>query len=135
MAILIKANGQVSDITDISYDGIKNAIDGWLENVAFPFKGCKGLVGYVDEEGKLKQKPINIKATHLWQKAYNQPLNDFLVGDVLICGDDENGNEIPLTPNQKTFLLNEINNFDFNDMLQITKSIAKCISGEYSTGS
>lgn len=103
MAILIKADGQVSNIENISYEGLKTAVDGWLEVVSFPFAECRGLVGYIDEEGKLKTKPVNYKATYLWEKAYGQPLDDFLVGDVVICG-NKNGEEIPLTDKQSRFI-------------------------------
>ena len=107
MGILIKADGQVSNIDDITYEGLKKAVNGWLEVVSFPFAECRGLVGYIDEEGKLKQKPVNYKATYLWEKAYGQRLSDFLVGDVVICG-SKNGEEKPLSLKQKAFLFGEL---------------------------
>lgn len=41
---------------------------------------------YVDEEGKMKHKPFNERATYLWTLIYNSVLDDFLVGDVVVTG-------------------------------------------------
>lgn len=48
-----------------------------MEHIYFP--GLPGFIGTVDEEGKLKNKPVNRLATRLYQNSL-----DFLVGNVII---------------------------------------------------
>ena len=41
----------------------------------------------MDEEGKLKEKPANIKATELWLGDNEKDWHDILVGDIVVCKD------------------------------------------------
>ncbi|MBQ7950285.1 MAG: DUF3846 domain-containing protein [Clostridia bacterium] len=81
-AIIITADGKISQC-DVEkngeplYDLVRKTVDGFMEHIYFP--GLPGYIGTVDEEGKLKEKPVNVLATRLYQN----PL-DFLVGDVII---------------------------------------------------
>ena len=81
-AIIITADGKISQC-DVEKNGeplyelVRKTVDGFMEHIYFP--GLPGFVGTVDEEGKLKHKPVNLLATRL----YKNPL-DFLVGDVII---------------------------------------------------
>ncbi len=81
-AIIITADGKISPC-DVEKNGeplyelVRDTIGGYMEHIYFP--GLPGFVGTVDEEGKLKCKPVNILATRLYQN----PL-DVLVGDVII---------------------------------------------------
>lgn len=62
---------------------------------------------YIDEEGKLKDKPVNLRATAiLWvhNPAYRK--QDVIVGDAFLVGPvDENGDDTPI-PDQLAELLN-----------------------------
>ncbi len=81
-AIIITAEGVVSQIEvqtngEPLYELVRKTIGGFIEHIYFP--GLPGFIGTVDEEGKLKGKPVNLLASWL----YRNPL-DFLVGDVII---------------------------------------------------
>ncbi len=81
-AIVIKADNSVFMI-DVEQNGeplyelVRKTVDGFMEHIYFP--GFPGYIGTVDEEGKLKGKPVNVLATRLYQN----PL-DCLVGDIII---------------------------------------------------
>ena len=78
--ILIKTDGTVSEIPNTGYESIVAAIGGgFLE--AIPMGN--GHAAYIDEEGKLKNLPINPVATFLWYKRL-QPMGDFLCGDCVV---------------------------------------------------
>lgn len=90
MAILIKASGEKINITPHN-------------NIAFEIEEAQALVGgYIqiihignekvmvfDEEGKLKGKPINQVATVVAKMHKAIFLNDFIVGDAIICKNNE----------------------------------------------
>ncbi len=102
-ALLIKSTGEVSFVKNMEYQDLNNYVGGFLELIYFPFNGSNKIIGYVNEEGKLKQLPVNEKATKLWWSSYGGKNGDFLVGDVIITGN--NGEDsIPLTTEQKFFL-------------------------------
>lgn len=63
-------------------DAMKPLVDGWLEVVALaaPPASC-----YLDEEGKLRHKPLNQRATALVQR-HNARFADFIAGDAFVCG-------------------------------------------------
>ena len=81
-AIIISSDEKISQV-DVEQNGeplyqlVRDTVGGFMEHIYFP--GLPGFVGTVDEEGKLKGKPVNLLATRL----YKNPL-DFLVGDVII---------------------------------------------------
>ena len=80
MMILIKTDGSVSEIPNTGYESIRAAIGGgYLE--AIPMGD--GHAAYIDEEGKLKNLPINNVASFLWYKRL-RPMNDYLVGDCVV---------------------------------------------------
>lgn len=71
--------------TDFSVEEIHNLINGFFELVH-----CKdGILMLVDEEGKLKELEYNFEATLYAKEHCVYPFNDFIVGDVLICRNDE----------------------------------------------
>jgi hypothetical protein len=92
--ITIRANGAVEteDFTDMpDLEKFQRAVGGHLEVVP-NFKTFDGenCVVMCDEEGKVKDKPINYPATHHWYEAARTLIPDVLVGDILvITGDDE----------------------------------------------
>jgi hypothetical protein len=88
--ILIKTDGTVSEIPNTGYESIKTAIGGgYLE--AVPMGNDHSA--YIDEEGKLKNLPINPVATFLWYKRL-RPMNDFLCGDCVIVRSTNDDGEL-----------------------------------------
>jgi len=64
---------------------LNDIVDGYLEIIGLPKE--KTLM-VLDEDGKSKEKPVNTEATRLFRQ--NFPHNgDYIVGDVLICGQRE----------------------------------------------
>lgn len=76
-------------------DELHQYVDGFIEYVHI----VDNIYMICDEEGKLKDKPLNTIATNLLGY-YKNILFDFIVGDVLIVGTDGNGNDISLTDEQ-----------------------------------
>lgn len=69
------ANGKT-----FSYEELQSAIGGgWIEIVPFP----DGRFVVCDEEGKLKEFPLNVAATDVWLSVFGP--TDVLVGDILIA--------------------------------------------------
>lgn len=64
-------------------------VGGYIEIVPLfdTFQG-EEAVACCNEEGKLDRLPVNTNATEAWWLAAGQPLDDFLVGDVVICQGD-----------------------------------------------
>lgn len=60
-------------------DEIHRLVGGFFENIYLPDFSVSDIVMSVDEEGKLKGKPVNILATVMYRNLY-----DFIVGDALI---------------------------------------------------
>ena len=84
MAAIITTNGEVKPVvpnngTDFQIEEIQAAVGGYVEIVTLWTGGLMCL----DEEGKLKGKDINHKATAMYRNKRNT--KDFIVGDVLIC--------------------------------------------------
>lgn len=71
-------------------ESLQRYVGGWIEKVpAFDNYEGKMCIVLCNEEGKLKQLPINVKATELWSKANGGVrLGDVLVGTVLIITGD-----------------------------------------------
>ena len=86
MATLIKTNGEETNVlpnnkTDFKLDELQNYVGDLIETVRT--KDNKIIV--INEEGKINELPINEKATDL----YVHSNFDFIVGDVLICNENE----------------------------------------------
>ena len=86
MATLIKTNGEETNVTpqnktDFKLDELQNYVGGIIEIVRT--KDNKMMV--INEEGKINELPMNEKATDL----YIHSDFDFIVGDVLICDENE----------------------------------------------
>jgi hypothetical protein len=81
--VIIKSNGEIVDITpgngkNFSLEELYKFID---TNIVQIGTSKDGRIIIMDEEGKLKRKVINVKAT----KLYTHGLYDPIVGDVVVC--------------------------------------------------
>ena len=88
MAQIIKSNGQVIETapkngTDFQLEELKSIVGGYIEIVNLR----DGRLICLNEEGKLYNLPYNYKATDILRAAFRT--NDFIVGDVLVCKEDE----------------------------------------------
>jgi hypothetical protein len=86
MARFIKSNGIDMELvpekgTQFTLVELQDLVDGFIEIV--PAKDGRLIV--INEEGKLKNLPVNQKASLLYKHA---PA-DFIVGDVLVCDKSE----------------------------------------------
>lgn len=82
-AIVIKP-GEQPVIKELNLNSLKAELDGgWLEGLRF----TDDSFAFIDEEGKLKQLPINVLATELCAK-YEVGLNpsDVICGTFIIVG-------------------------------------------------
>lgn len=88
MARLYKLDGSVETVTpkngtDFTLAELRNLVDcRWVEAAHF---GNHGQFFILDEEGKLFNKPLNVKATQLYRKYYD----DYIVGPALLCEEGE----------------------------------------------
>ena len=90
MAQIIKTTGEVIEVapkngTDFSLEELKAIVDGWIEIVNLR----DGRLLCLDEEGKLKGKERNHVATDIYHQALPLCRKDFIVGDVLLCNEDQ----------------------------------------------
>lgn len=85
MAWLYKANGEVAEIFDLSLESMQEAVGGYVQ-IVNSYDGRNVFV--CDEEGKLKGKPENAKATEIALNAGALFPDDYLVGDVIIAASD-----------------------------------------------
>jgi hypothetical protein len=87
--VIVKVDGTVKDCNLENLQQIQKSVGGWIELIRVGKFGS----GFVNEEGKLKGLPINVLATFIWHKASPTMKGDFLVGDVVFCGnEDQHGN-------------------------------------------
>lgn len=83
MAKIYKTDGTVKTVepkngTDFKLDELQEIVGGHIE--VLYLNSSEILV--CDEEGKLKNYPLNIEATRIVQE---NDISDYIVGDVLIC--------------------------------------------------
>jgi hypothetical protein len=82
-------------VVDVNgYDEIVKSIGGgWLQAI-YPFE--ESVSCFIDEEGKLKALPVNVRATDLVKHALMA--DDLINGEMLIMGIDyETGEEVDLS--------------------------------------
>lgn len=93
-ALLFEVDGTVKtvDLDNRSLRQFQEFVGGYIESISGP-----DWVAYVNEEGKMKNLPLNEKAdrfvhTHGWRGVSFGPFSDYLVGPVLLVGPrDEEG--------------------------------------------
>ena len=92
---LISEAGLISDVgvtNPRTYKEIKKLLNGGMLQLIphFDTYNNKPCHAYCDDEGKIKQLPINEFATILWMTQLPSPIDDVLVGPiVIVTGDDE----------------------------------------------
>lgn len=88
MAKIYKTNGEQIEVQpengkDFKLEQLQKIVGGYIDMIGV---GGDGIMVFNDE-GKLIELPYNECATELLRKHYNT--DDFIVGDVLICKDNE----------------------------------------------
>lgn len=74
---ILKTDGTTEAFNDNSLEGMQRVVGGWIEIV--PTHDGKDMV--INEEGKLKDLPLNEKATEM-ARIFAE---DYIVGDVIIA--------------------------------------------------
>ena len=90
MAKILKVDGSVIDVepeNGLTYEWqqLHDIVGGYIEIVRLNNKEYM----VVNEEGKLYNLPFNAMATSLYHKGILQAKDDCIVGDVLVCYQDE----------------------------------------------
>lgn len=90
MAKLIKASGETKEIAPsnnvrFELEEAQSFVRGYIQII--PIGNNEVMV--LDEEGKLKDKPFNEAATLLAKSKKAIFSADFIVGDVILCKDEE----------------------------------------------
>lgn len=85
-AKLYKNDGTILEVvpsngTDFQIKELQEMVGGYIEIVS----AGKGKIMVIDDEGKLKGKPINEAATMIFMQA---GFHDAIVGDALVCDDE-----------------------------------------------
>lgn len=82
MAILIKPNGDRSNIENLDLESMQSAVEGYIEITS----SVDGKYLFVcNEEGKLNNLPINEQATRMGIVYGAIPISDYFVGNVIIA--------------------------------------------------
>jgi hypothetical protein len=89
------------DESNFGVSNLQKIVGGYIEMVQTKFPG---IHMYCNEEGKLRQLPINRLATYLLP----EHSDDVIVGDVVVLRDGKGGDEAPL---------------DANDLYRVLKSV------------
>lgn len=88
MALLIRTDGTVTEVSPLNgahFQFVGEAYELLGTDMIQIVPTKDGRIMLVDEEGKLKDKPINFRATAL----YEHGKYDVVVGTVLVCADTE----------------------------------------------
>ena len=85
----------IPDTGNAQSDAIHDILGGWLEVAPQPHPE---VTIWCDEEGKLKGKSINARASELWEMIWGETLDDVLVGDIILTGGTDSEGEILPVP-------------------------------------
>lgn len=70
MACILKADGTLVPLTDLSLASLQAAVGGYIE-AAYTYDGrCM----FINEEGKIDNLPFNLQATLLYQNGAHDPI-------------------------------------------------------------
>ena len=100
---------EVRDDFDGSLEAYQDAVGGYIEmtQVVVP-----GVAAYVNEEGKLNGLPLNVFATHLLKYP-----GDMIVGDMLLVGMGEDGDDASIPPGTLKFVLEYLTDEPYESFL------------------
>lgn len=92
MAQIIKTTGETIEVspkntTDFSLEEMKAIVEGWIQVVWF-YDGSDRIM-VLNEEGKCNGLEYNAKATQIAREGQAIDPTDFIVGNVLICKQDQ----------------------------------------------
>ena len=85
---------------------MQSLVGGYIERWCLQGHGLDGLDLIINEEGKLKEKSYNPKATILSMILMH---DDCIVGDAFVYGSDAEGNSVGLTDAQEFALRRRLN--------------------------
>lgn len=85
MAVILSVDGTVTDIKNTELKYLQNIVGGYIEII--PLQGTDQLL-VINEEGKLKDLPVNEIATKMLRACY-PPVRDFIVGNAVLCKNTE----------------------------------------------
>lgn len=80
MALIIKADGTEKDLPKYDLEALQAIVGGYIEGVHLN----DGRLMYVNEDGRMKQLPVNQKAT-----SYFQGVTHPILGDVVLLTKEE----------------------------------------------
>lgn len=88
IVFVLHPNGErdTLEVKELKLEHAQELVGGWVKPVPLfnKFEG-EPCVVLCDEEGKLKQKPANTRATIEWKKCLpSGPMRDMLVGSVVV---------------------------------------------------
>ena len=108
-AIIIKANGEyeVSDIKK-GHRALKEIVEGEVEGLTFA--GHTDFIMFLNETGKIMGLPVNPLAT-VFSLEFTEE-TDFINGNVVICGLDEEGDSCDLSEEQITGFMKILDEID-----------------------
>lgn len=101
-AISVKTNGLIEKITLPKEDTLSELqayVDGYVQVVALN----DDVDMWFNEEGKIQKLAHNLKAQSIWDYYVNYP--DFICGNVVITGVDENGSIVNINDADYSFIL------------------------------
>jgi hypothetical protein len=89
MATVFYVDGRVETLAGpLSLEQLQTLVGGYIEMVTLQVEGGVRHVLFIDEEGKLKGKPMNTRATVIHQAVLRErglPDEDWIVGDVVLA--------------------------------------------------
>lgn len=102
-ALLIKVDGSVAETTFEGLKDLQKMVDGYIEAISLG-----SHVAYVNEEGKLRNMPINRRATKIViDMMGTRNFSDYIVGNMVIVGEYENGLETDVSESLVQSILND----------------------------
>ena len=83
---------EVLDLSNNEYEQLSGAVGGLIQAVDLK----PDLILWCNDEGKLMDLPLNIIASHMWEKSFGP--TDIIVGDCVFTGGaDDEGDTIELS--------------------------------------
>ena len=91
---------------NLTLETMQSLVGGDIERWCLQRHGLDGLDLFLDEEGKLKGRSYNPKATLLSMILMH---GDCIVGDAFVCAGDDEGNSVGISDEQELALRRRLN--------------------------